>query len=265
MNTGDGFVIVPILIFLLLIFFLVVFSGKIGGSLPNLFEKTALFKNPKTGQYEERKIDEKGNIIYEEEQKEVANESIQTIDKSKQDLVIAKIIKKEIDRQNYNEVTWLKAFKKAKGNKQETQALYAEYRFQQLEDEFYEKINPKENKLIDVQFKKTRSGSYNFFSENKFLSGQETLATAFWLYSFSGSLVVGFIVGLFSVLVGIWAIIFLICYLIFSIIGLWKCADTYTNEMQRKRKSYGWAIAAKVYVIINALIVPAQIISLIKV
>lgn len=195
MNTGDGFVIVPILIFLLLIFFLVVFSGKIGGSLPNLFEKTALFKNPKTGQYEERKIDEKGNIIYEEEQREDA----------------------------------------------------------------------KENKLIDVQFKKTRSGSYNFFSENKFLSGQETLATAFWLYSFSGSLVVGFIVGLFSVLVGIWVIIFLICYLIFSIIGLWKCADTYTNEMQRKRKSYGWAIAAKVYVIINALIVPAQIISLIKV
>lgn len=195
MNTGDGFVIVPILIFLLLIFFLVVFSGKIGWSLPNLFEKTALFKNPKTGQYEERKIDEKGNIIYEEEQREDA----------------------------------------------------------------------KENKLIDVQFKKTRSGSYNFFTGNRFLSGQETLATAFWLYSFSGSLVVGFIVGLFSVLVGIWAIIFLICYLIFSIIGLWKCADTYTNEMQRKRKSYGWAIAAKVYVIINALIVPIQIISLVKV
>jgi hypothetical protein len=41
--------------------------------------------------------------------------------------------------------------------------------------------------------------------------------------------------------------------------GLWKCADNYTTDMQRRKKSYGWAIAAKIYAVINLFVIPIQI------
>jgi hypothetical protein len=130
--------------------------------------------------------------------------------------------------------------------------LYADYRTSELEKIYYAKDSNRE------KYKKITSNNESF-SENKFLSGQESLANAFWLYTFLGNLVVGIIIGMLSVAVGLWVTIFMLGYLIFSTIGLWKCADTYANEMQRKRKPYGWAIGAKAYAVINLLVIPGQI------
>lgn len=173
------------------------------------------------------------------------------LDSNRFDLKIAKIVRKEIDNQSYEDVTWLKAFKNAKGNKQEAQALYAEYRTEELERIYYSKNNNGEN------FKKLTDNEISF--QNNFFSGRESLTTAFWLYTFLGNLIVGIIVGMISVSVGLWVTIFLIGYLFFSTIGLWKCADNYTYEMQKKRKPYGWAIGAKIYAVINLIAVPLQI------
>ena len=254
---------VIILIFFIIFIFFIGAVAMSGGTLPTPFAKTAIFKNPKTGHYEEKEIDEKGNIIPEKKETEIKKNNNEIVDNSKQDLIIARIIKKEIDSQRYNELIWLKAFKKAKGNKQESQALYAEYRAQQLEEDYYLKNNLGEKNNTKVNFKKIRSGNDNIFSRNKFLSGQESLSTAFWLYNFTGNLVAGVVVGIFSVLVGLWVTIFLIGYLIFSSVGLWKCADNYTIDMQRRKKSYGWAIAAKIYAIINLFVIPIQILLMV--
>ena len=257
---------IAILIFFIIFFFLYAAFYFSQGKFSKPFRKTAIFKNQKTGHYEEKEIDEKGNIIIPEEKEieiEIKKNNNEIVDSSKQDLIIAKIIKKEIDSQRYNELIWLKAFKKAKGNKQESQALYAEYRAQQLEEEHYQKKNPGENNNTKVNFKKIRSGNNNIFSRNKFLSGEESLSTAFWLYNFAGNLVVGVVAGIFSILAGLWVTIFLIGYLIFSSIGLWKCADNYTTDMQRRKKSYGWAIAAKIYAVINLFVIPIQILLMV--
>ena len=201
--------------------------------------------DPKTG----KKIKRGDIFIIHEDEKEI---EIKKLDPNRFDSKIAKIIRKEIDDQNFEDVTWLKSFKKSKGNKQEAQAFYVDYRTSELEKIYYAKDNDRE------KYKKITSSNESF-SENKFLSGQESLANAFWLYTFLGNLVVGIIVGMISVSAGLWVTIFLIGYLIFSTIGLWKCADTYTNEMQKKKKSYGWAIGAKAYAVINLLVIPGQI------
>ena len=55
---------VIIVFFIILIFFFAAFYFS-QGTFPEPFRKTAIFKNPKTGHYEEKEIDEKGNIITE--------------------------------------------------------------------------------------------------------------------------------------------------------------------------------------------------------
>ena len=203
--------------------------------------------DPKTG----RKI-KRGEIFIIPDDDDEREIETKKLDPNRFDSKIAKIIRKEIDDQNFEDVTWLKSFKKSKGNKQEAQAFYVDYITSELEKIYYAKDNDRE------KYKKITSSNESF-SENKFLSGQESLANAFWLYTFLGNLVVGIIVGMISVSAGLWVTIFLIGYLIFSTIGLWKCADTYANEMQKKRKSYGWAIGAKAYAVINLLVIPGQI------
>jgi len=203
--------------------------------------------DPKTG----RKL-KKGEIFIIQENDDEREIETTKLDPNRFDSKIAKIVRKEIEDENYEDVIWLKAFKKAKGNKQEAQALYADYRTSELEKIYYTKDDDRK------KYGKITSGNESF-SENKFLSGQESLASAFWLYTFLGNLVVGIIIGMLSVAVGLWVTIFMLGYLIFSTIGLWKCADTYTNEMQRKRKPYGWAIGAKAYAVINLLVIPGQI------
>ena len=261
---------VIIVFFIILIFFFAAFYFS-QGTFPEPFRKTAIFKNPKTGHYEEKEIDEKGNIIPEKIEPKPKKKELEPkinnnekIDNSKQDLIIAKIIKKEIDSQKYNEVTWLEAFKKAKGNKQEAQALYAEYRSDQLEKQYYEKADRGENNISKLQYKKIKSGrDRSFFANSKFLSGREDLTTAFWLYVFVGNFLVGLVVGLLSTIIGNVILIFLLFYLIFSTVGLWKCANSYSAQKQKRRESYGWAIGAKIYVVINLLYLPFQIVQFI--
>lgn len=217
--------------------------------------KSQLIKDPKTGYYIDTNFEALKNLKDKEEEKE-------NIDLNKFEEKIAKIVKKEIDTQKYNEVTWLKAFKKAKGNKNEAQALYAEYRTEQLEEQYYKTSYPEEkkNNSIKVQYKKIRSGSENSFFENSnFLSGREDLTTAFWLYVFAGNFFVGLIAGFLSVLISSFMLVFLLAYLFFSTVGLWKCADTYTLKKQKRSEPYGWAIGAKIYVVINLLYLPFQI------
>jgi hypothetical protein len=227
----------------------VLFVIVILGAIAWVFVDSGNRIDPRTG----RKL-KRGEIfiIPKEEDNDEREIEIKKLNPNRFESKIAKIVRKEIEDENYEDVIWLKAFKKARGNKQEAQALYADYRTSELEKIYYTKDD------VRKKYAKITSGNESF-SENKFLSGQESLANAFWLYTFLGNLVVGIIIGMLSVAVGLWVTIFMLGYLIFSTIGLWKCADTYANEMQRKRKPYGWAIGAKAYAVINLLVIPGQI------
>jgi len=60
----------------------------------------------------------------------------------------AQIIKRELDKKNYEETAWLKAFKKAKGNEEEARAIYAEIRESILLEELYKSLRDKVDQQI---------------------------------------------------------------------------------------------------------------------
>jgi uncharacterized membrane protein YhaH (DUF805 family) len=119
--------------------------------------------DPKTG----KKIKRGEIFIIPEEDKDEKEIEIKKLDPNRFDSKIAKIVRKEIDDQNFEDVTWLKAFKKSKGNKQEAQALYAEYRADELERIYYKKDNKSGNRQekslsIVTSYKDNNSGDNDF-------------------------------------------------------------------------------------------------------
>ena len=66
---------------------------------------------------------------------------------------ISKIVKSELDKNNYEDTAWLKAFKEARGDKNEARAIYIEIRTRDLEDEFYEEQERIETERIERENK----------------------------------------------------------------------------------------------------------------
>ena len=66
---------------------------------------------------------------------------------------IARIVKSELDKSNYEDTAWLKAFKEAGGDKNQARAIYVGVRSKDLEDEFYEEQSRIEQEKIDKENK----------------------------------------------------------------------------------------------------------------
>jgi hypothetical protein len=66
---------------------------------------------------------------------------------------IAKIVKSELDKSNYEDTAWLKAFKEAKGDKNQARAIYVGIRSKDLEDEFYDELSRIEHEKLEKQSK----------------------------------------------------------------------------------------------------------------
>jgi hypothetical protein len=66
---------------------------------------------------------------------------------------IARIVKSELDKGNYEDTAWLKAFKEAGGDKNQARAIYVGVRSKDLEDEFYEEQSRIEQERIDKENK----------------------------------------------------------------------------------------------------------------
>ena len=66
---------------------------------------------------------------------------------------IARIVKSELDKGNYEDTAWLKAFKEAGGDKNQARAIYVGVRSKDLEDEFYEEQSKIEQEKIDKENK----------------------------------------------------------------------------------------------------------------
>ena len=66
---------------------------------------------------------------------------------------ISKIVKSELDKNDYEDTAWLKAFKEARGDKNEARAIYIEIRTRDLEDEFYEEQERIETERVERENK----------------------------------------------------------------------------------------------------------------
>jgi hypothetical protein len=66
---------------------------------------------------------------------------------------ISKIVKLELDKSNYEDTAWLKAFKEARGDKNEARAIYVGIRARDLEGEFYEEQSRIEQEKIQKENK----------------------------------------------------------------------------------------------------------------
>jgi len=134
------------IIVLVLVIYRFILNGR-------FFKRTIVKKDLKTGKYIEVYEDGK-DPHYDKEREDnelkIKNKNFNlNLDIIKQEKKIAKIVKNEIDKKKYNEVIWLRAFKKAKGNKEEAQALYAEYRTEELERVYYLKNDTSDDMKVN--------------------------------------------------------------------------------------------------------------------
>lgn len=92
----------------------------------------------------------------------------------------------------------------------------------------------------------------------KVWSGNETMSKTFWLYCILFGIVVG---GVTGVLVGLYSNLYYLLaaiYIFWSNIGLWNSSNKYRDQKLSKKQTYGWATAAKVYVVFNFITTISQ-------
>ena len=55
-----------------------------------------------------------------------------------------------------------------------------------------------------------------------------------------------------------------VAYYILISISLWNCATLYTNHKLENKQTYGWAIATKILIVLNAFVLVGQIILMLN-
>ena len=126
--------------------------------------------------------------------------------------------------------------------------------------------NPKSEKYSNPNFPhlvaetKTQYPSNSF---DNFIAGRMSLAKMFWLYFIFIGIILSVIGGYFHAL-GYPIIIIPIAYYALVSVALWNCATLYQNEKLANRQSYGWAIAAKIYISFNAIVLVGQTIVILN-
>ncbi len=92
----------------------------------------------------------------------------------------------------------------------------------------------------------------------KVWSGNETMAKTFWLYCILVSGVFSFIGGMLMPIIGIFVFIVPAIVIVWANIGLWNSSTNYKLVQLNKKQSYGWATAAKVFVVLNFITTLSQ-------
>ena len=127
---------------------------------------------------------------------------------------------------------------------------------------WYDAQNPNRNKR-DVRVSvdtssRNQNQNLNQSLVSKVWNGDETMSKTFWVYCILLGAVVGFSSGVLSELYGNYLYIPAAIYIFWSNIGLWNSSTKYKFSKLKQSKPYGWAIAAKVYVVFNFLTTLSQ-------
>ena len=89
-------------------------------------------------------------------------------------------------------------------------------------------------------------------------NGQETMAKIFWIYCLLTVAIVSFIAGILSQSQGPFIFIIPAITIIWSNTGLWRSSNVYQNLKLQSNQTYGWATAAKIYVVLNYITTLSQ-------
>lgn len=113
-------------------------------------------------------------------------------------------------------------------------------------------------------FKKLKTSDLNSqypqSSFDDFIAGRMSLAKCFWFYHVLIGFVLGFLCAYFAeVYQQYWLYIFPIAYYAVVTVAVWNCATLYSNQKLENKQPYGWAIAAKIFISLNAIVLVAQI------
>jgi len=89
--------------------------------------------------------------------------------------------------------------------------------------------------------------------------GNETMSSIFWIYCILGGLIVGFISGALTAYFGSLILIVLGIYIVWANTGLWRSSEKFKKLKIKNNQAYGWATAAKVYVVISYIVSISQL------
>ena len=124
-------------------------------------------------------------------------------------------------------------------------------------------LNPKKDKSKTVSKKQFSNLNENQKKGANIIeivwNGQETMSKTFWLYCILVVVIVSFLSGLAVVPLG--NIIFVVpaIVIIWTNTGLWRSSNIYQNQRLQSKQPYGWATAAKAYVVLNYLTTLSQL------
>jgi uncharacterized membrane protein YjjP (DUF1212 family) len=106
---------------------------------------------------------------------------------------------------------------------------------------------------------------YSQSSFDDFIAGRMSLAKCFWLYHVLIGFVLGFLCAYFAEIhQQYWLYIFPFAYYAVVTVAVWNCATLYAKDKLENRQPYGWAIAAKILIVLNAVGLIGQIILMLN-
>lgn len=118
-------------------------------------------------------------------------------------------------------------------------------------------VETNKSKSKKTRFRSTKTSEKNIIEI--VWEGRETMSKTFWLYCILATLVVSFISGLLLASLGAMIFIAPVVMIIWSNTGLWRSSEIYKNQKLKNKQTYGWATAAKVYVVLNCITTLSQI------
>jgi hypothetical protein len=101
-------------------------------------------------------------------------------------------------------------------------------------------------------------------SFDNFIAGRMSLAKCFWLYFMFFGIIISVISGYIFELGHQIILIIPVAYYTLISISLWNCATLYTNHKLENKQTYGWAIATKILIVLNAFVLVGQIILMLN-
>ena len=126
-----------------------------------------------------------------------------------------------------------------------------------------EKKYQENSKELNKDQKKKLQYSQSSFDD--FIAGRISLAKCFWLYHVLIGFVLGFLCAYFAeVYQQYWLYIFPFAYYAVVTVAVWNCATLYAKDKLENKQPYGWAIAAKISIVLNAVGLIGQIILMLN-
>jgi MFS family permease len=126
-----------------------------------------------------------------------------------------------------------------------------------------EKKYQENSKELNKDQKKNLQYSQSSFDD--FIAGSMSLAKCFWLYHVLIGFVLGFLCAYFAEIhQQYWLYIFPFAYYAVVTVAVWNCATLYAKDKLENKQPYGWAIAAKISIVLNAVGLIGQIILMLN-